>query len=281
MAAVKNTKKVNGIDVHICSSSRSEPHSHDFLELAYVAEGEARHLLNGEESVVSRGDFFILDYDAEHAYYSMGNGRLEVINCLFLPEFIDRSLKECQNFNDVVNSYMLKYNYSTVNISPANYIFHDESGEVLDILKRMLAEYEKRRSGFHELLRCHLVEIIIRTMRLSTPSAPVCHDSLCTRIIEYADAHLTEKNILGRVAAEVNFSVPYLSRRFKEVMGLPFSEYLSGMRVERCCQLLANTDKRITEVAQLSGYSDMKFFGSLFKKRTGITPREFKRKTRG
>ncbi len=278
MIISKNRRRVDGIDIHVCPSACSLPHSHEFLELAYVAAGEARHVLNDVETVVRTGDFFILDYNATHEYETTGKGQLEVINCLFLPEFIDRSLKECQNFSDVVNSYMLKYNYSTVNISPANYIFHDASGEVLDILRRMLAEYGEKRAGFHEILRCQLVEIIIRTMRLRTPAAPICNDHLCARIIEYADTHLTEKNILGRVAAEVNFSVPYLSRRFKDMMGVSFSEYLSGMRIEHCCHLLANTDRPITEAAQLSGYSDMKFFGALFKKRTGVTPREFKRK---
>ena len=276
----KTTRNVDGIDVHVCTSASSSLHNHNFLELAYVAEGEAEHLLNGERSVVSKGDFFILDYDANHGYQTTGNGRLTVINCLFLPEFIDKTLQKYQSFNDVVNCYMLKYNYSTVNISPANYVFHDEDGRVLALLEAMLSEYADKRSGWREILRCHLIEIIIRTMRLTTTAAPICQDHLCARIIEYADAHLTEKNILGRVAEEVNFSVPYLSRRFKLVMGIPFSEYLSNMRIERCCHLLSGTDKRITEIAQLSGYSDMKFFGTMFKKRVGMTPREFKIRTR-
>ncbi len=280
MDAPKTKREIDGIDVHLCFSCRSAFHSHDFLELAYVKEGEARHELNGVETVVNKGDFFILDYDASHGYTTTGNGRLAVINCLFHPDFIDKSLQKCKNFNDVVNSYMLKYNYSTVNISPANYIFHDADGKILAILERMLEEYEAKHSGWREIMRCHLIEIIILTMRLRTPAASVCQDSLCAHIIEYAHSHLTEHNILGQVAKEVNFSIPHLSRRFKEIMGIPFSEYLSNMRIERCCRLLANTDKRITEVAQLSGYSDMKFFGAVFKKKMGITPREFKSRTR-
>lgn len=280
MVTQKTVRKIDGIDIHDCLSSSTALHTHNFLELAYVAEGEARHVLNGVETVVSHGDFFILDYDAEHEYRTTGNGQLKVINCLFLPEFIDKSLQKYQNFNDVVNSYMLKYNYSTVNISPANYIFHDEDGRVLSLLTHMLAEYREKRSGWREILRCHLIEIIILTMRICTPVGSTFDDPLCARIIEYADTHLTEKNILGRISAEVNFSEPYLSRHFKETMGVPFSEYLSRMRVERCCRLLSGTDKHVTEIALLSGYSDMKFFGSVFKKHMGMTPREFRQKTR-
>ena len=280
MNVMHTTRHIDGIDLHVCLSTAASLHNHNFLELAYVAEGEAEHLLNGQKTVVSKGDFFILDYDALHSYESTGNGRLSVINCLFLPEFIDKSLQNHRSFGDVVNSYMLKYNYSTVNISPANYIFRDEDGAVLLLLERMLKEYEEKQSGYKELLRCHLIEIIIRTMRLRAPALPACQDALCLRIIEFADTHLTEKNILGRLCAEVNFSESYLSRHFKETMGVSFSQYLTNMRIERCCRLLANTNKRITEIAHLSGYTDMKFFGAVFKKKMGITPREFQKRIR-
>lgn len=277
MAASQLKRTVQDIDIHICPSSVSTPHTHSFLELSYVEEGEAVHTLNGEESVISRGDYFIIDYGAVHGYRSIGNAPLKIINCLFMPEFIDKTLYKCKNFSDVVNNYMLRYNYSVTNISPANYVLRDTDGTIGELLHKMLDEYSQKSSGYHEILRCRLIEIIILTMRKSTPPKRICTDKLCEYIIEYASKNLTEKNILGSIAKEVNFSTSYLSRKFKETMGIPFSEYLGNMRIEQCCRLLANTDKKITEIAYLAGYSDMKFFNSVFKKRLSITPREFKK----
>ena len=275
--ADKLKRTVKDIEIHICPTAVSTPHTHSFLELSYVEQGEAVHTLNGEKSVISKGDYFIIDYGAVHGYSSTGSTPLRIINCLFMPEFIDRTLYKCRDFSDVVNNYMLRYNYSVVNINPANYIFRDADGSIGELLHKMLDEYSEKSSGYHEILRCRLIEIIILTMRKSTSPEKVYTDKLCEYIIDYASTHLTDKNILGSIAKEVNFSTSYLSRKFRETTGTSFSEHLCGMRMEQCCRMLANTDKKITEIAYLAGYTDMKFFNSSFKKRLGITPSEFKK----
>jgi len=273
-------RNVKDIEIHICPTAVATPHTHSFLELSYVEQGEAVHTLNGETSVISKGDYFIIDYGAVHGYRSTGSTPLKIINCLFMPEFIDQTLHKCNGFGDVVNNYMLRYNYSVININPANYIFRDNDGSIGELLHKMLDEYSKKSSGYHEILRCRLIEIIILTMRKSTPPEKIYTDKLCEYIIDYASKHLADKNILGSIAKEVNFSTSYLSRKFREKTGTSFSEHLCSMRTEQCCRMLANTDKKVTEIAYLAGYSDMKFFNSVFKKRLGITPSEFRKLNR-
>lgn len=265
------------INIHICGNSFTETHSHNFFELAYVTKGRAIHTLNGFEKMIGAGDFFILDYDANHSYYEADGNDFEVINCLFISEFIDNSLKNCTNFNEVVNNYMVKYSYNTTNISPANYIFHDEDGKILALLNNMLDEYKNKVSGYVEIMRCKLVEIIILAMRQNqTIPTSECNE-LCRFIIDYTENNITEKNILSQISKKVNFSIPYLSRKFKDEMGIPFSAYLKKYRVEQACRLLAHTNKTITEIAALVGYSDMKFFNFVFKQTLGMTPRDFRK----
>lgn len=270
-------RNVKDIEIHICPTAVVTPHTHSFLELSYVEQGEAVHTLNGETSIISKGDYFIIDYGAVHGYSSTSSTPLEIINCLFMPEFIDKTLSKCRDFSDVVNNYMLRYNYSVININPANYILKDTDGSIGELLHKMLNEYSEKNSGYHEILRCRLIEIIILTMRKSTPPKIICNDKLCEYTIDYASKNLADKNILGSIGKEVSFSTSYLSRKFKETMGVSFSEYLCNMRIEQCCRMLANTDKKVSEIAYLAGYSDMKFFNSIFKKRLGITPSEFRK----
>ena len=80
------------INIFLCDTKKSPSHSHDFLELAYVVKGKAVHILNDAESIISEGDYFILDYNSQHSYYSVNGCEFAVINCLFKPEFIDKSL---------------------------------------------------------------------------------------------------------------------------------------------------------------------------------------------
>ncbi len=271
--AIKN----ENIRIHVCPDPHSAPHAHDFLELAYVRRGKAYHTLNGHSTIIQKGDFLILDYNAIHSYVA-DSDNLEIINCLFEPKFIDHSLKGCKKFVEVVNNYMVKYSCTTTNISPANCIFSDRDGTILKLLESMLVEYDTKNSGFYEILRCKLIEIIILTMRKNTPPSPVCPDRLCEYMMQYVEKNMTEKNLLGNISREANFSVSYLSRKFKNGMGISFSDYVKKRRIEYCCRLLANTDKKIIEIAQSVGYADMKFFNQIFKAQLGLTPREFRRR---
>jgi len=242
-----------------------------------VVSGNAIHNMSGDERKISAGDYFIMDHDKSHSYFKIGNGDFTLINCLFMPEFIDRSLKNCKNFTEVVNNYMLKHNHTSVNVSPANYIFSDKSGYILSLLERMLEEYSTSLPGYHEVIRSKLIEIIILTMRMHSKALPVCTDELCSKVIAFASENMGRRDILSHFSKELNLSVAYLSSKFKSVMGMPFSEYIKKIRVEQSLHLLANTNKKVIEIAQLCGYSDIKFFNRTFKEQTGFTPREFRK----
>ncbi|MBE7043722.1 MAG: helix-turn-helix transcriptional regulator [Ruminococcaceae bacterium] len=82
---------------------------------------------------------------------------------------------------------------------------------------------------------------------------------------------------MSQLAKEMNYSLPYLSRHFKEETGMTFSEYVQKVRIEESCRLLANTKKSVIEISQLVGYSDVKFFNQLFKKYKNMTPRSFRK----
>ena len=59
-------------------------------------------------------------------------------------------------------------------------------------------------------------------------------------------------------------------------MGITFSEYVQSLRIQESCRLLANTNKNVAEIVNLVGYTDVKFFNEIFKRFTGMTPRQFK-----
>lgn len=78
------------------------------------------------------------------------------------------------------------------------------------------------------------------------------------------------------LAEEMGISASYLSRRFKTVTGQTFLDTLNMQRVKQAIDLL-NEGARISEVAEKTGFSDYKHFSSVFKRLTGLAPREFMR----
>lgn len=81
------------------------------------------------------------------------------------------------------------------------------------------------------------------------------------------------------VAKRVNMSRSYFSLCFKKVVGKPFNDYFRSVRIEQAKQMLRNSRSSIKWIASACGFSDEKYFSTLFRQYTGCLPREYRSKT--
>ena len=94
---------------------------------------------------------------------------------------------------------------------------------------------------------------------------------------EYIDKNYADQNTtLSSVAEHVCLSPNHFSTIFSQECKTTFIEYLTYVRIEKAKQLIKNTDKKGYDIAYECGFSDPHYFSYIFKKNTGLTPREFK-----
>ena len=89
-------------------------------------------------------------------------------------------------------------------------------------------------------------------------------------------SHSEQRLCIEGLAEEMGVSASYLSRRFKAVTGQTFLDTLNMQRVQQAVGLL-HEGARTSEVAEKTGFADYKHFCSVFKRCTGLTPREYLR----
>lgn len=82
---------------------------------------------------------------------------------------------------------------------------------------------------------------------------------------------------LQDVADEVNFSAQYLSKQFNKEMGCTFVDYLTNLRIRKAIELLYDDQIKMYEIAEKVGYSTQHYFSTVFKKKMGISPHDFKK----
>lgn len=100
--------------------------------------------------------------------------------------------------------------------------------------------------------------------------------SVVAKAKEYIDASYMNYDIsLKTVADKVGLSPAYLSSQFKKEVGENLSDYLTHVRVKKAKELLCRTSKMVYEVAYDVGFHDYKYFSQIFKKCTGLTPRQY------
>ncbi|MBD2848438.1 AraC family transcriptional regulator [Paenibacillus sp. IB182496] len=88
----------------------------------------------------------------------------------------------------------------------------------------------------------------------------------------YADVNLS----LQSIAAYLKMSSAYVGRIFKQYEQCSVGDYLNGYRLDRACELLADSSYNVKEIANYLGFSNASYFITLFKKRNGVTPKEYR-----
>jgi YesN/AraC family two-component response regulator len=157
-------------------------------------------------------------------------------------------------------------------------VFHDDTGQIKKLMDLINDEAEVRRPGYTELIRCYLIEILLLTVRhLDDAEAAASGQDISAFITAYVAEHYMEELTLRDIADRMNYSLPYISKRFKDDMGTTFVKYLQNYRVMQGCRLLTSSRKSLGEITELVGYKDVKFFSALVKKMTGLSPADFRR----
>lgn len=260
-------------------------HNHLWFEFVYIAEGSVYHIFEGEKLMLNKGDYFVIDRLDCHAYEKIPGVDCYIYNCFLFPEQIDKVLEGVMYFSVILEHYLLKFNQSLLKYNPTHYIFHDDDETILDIILRLKYENDNRLHGFDEIMRCAWIELILKTLRkIINDDSKIKESSPTNYIKNYIEENYATDVSLSTFCKPLNYSLSYLSTKFKNDTGYSFTEYLQKTRIDKCLTLLANTNKKIPEIASAVGYDDIKFFTKIFKKHTLTTPANFRsmlKKSRG
>ena len=123
-----------------------------------------------------------------------------------------------------------------------------------------------------------LAAILTRTM------APVVfpenreNDSVSRRMQVYIDSHLYENLHLDALASRFGYAKMHLIRLFREECGITPIQYVLQKRMEAACKLLTGTVMPVGEIAVLLQYSSAQHFAAAFRKHTGVTPSDYRKR---
>ncbi|MCQ6559155.1 response regulator transcription factor [Paenibacillus mendelii] len=109
-------------------------------------------------------------------------------------------------------------------------------------------------------------------------------EEVAASIIESIDMlgeHAGDKLTQAEICKAINMSISYFSKSFKEIVGLPFVTYVQELNIRRARALLETTNYPVYMVSEQSGFHDEKYFGKVFRMKTGHTPSEYRMLFRG
>ncbi|ASN06218.1 response regulator transcription factor [Virgibacillus necropolis] len=123
------------------------------------------------------------------------------------------------------------------------------------------------------LIESELIEVIQPYLQQANLS------DMVNQTLETIHNRFDERLTLGEIADDIHVNNAYLSRKFNEELNTNFASYLNNYRIEMAKRMLKESPRmNISQVSETCGFNSQHYFSSLFKKQTGLTPREFRLK---
>ncbi len=101
---------------------------------------------------------------------------------------------------------------------------------------------------------------------------------IVSRAVNYINANLDDQKLsLASAAEALKVSRSYLSARFKDEMHQTMTDFIAKRRIENAQELLAGTQLPVQDIASICGIDDAAYFTRLFKMKTGLSPRQYRK----
>ena len=143
-----------------------------------------------------------------------------------------------------------------------------------------LPEFRDKLPGFEQV--CHgllqvLLVYISRKQNLSVISDSSFQLSKeCALAKRYIDSNYSQNITLDSLAEITHINKFYLAHSFTECVGQSPINYLTDRRLEACKELLVSSNLSVAQVATSVGFSSQSYFSQIFRKKTGMTPRQYR-----
>lgn len=239
----------------------SEPEYHIVREkglvshqLHFTAGGRGVLKVGGNSYVQTAGSIFYLSPGIPHEYYPDG----ECWNTcwtVFRGEYLAQQMRTL-GFGD--------------------YAVRDGcTEEIKGIFARLMAAARNPVSGAE---RCSglIYEYVLAARELFLSGGQLSGNTPCARAISFMEEHYSEDITLEHLAALSEISLQHFCRLFRAKTGMRPMEYLARKRISAAKLLLWNTGEPIARIGERCGYSDPAYFGAVFRKHEGISPKAYR-----
>ncbi|WFD08883.1 response regulator transcription factor [Tepidibacter hydrothermalis] len=210
-------------------------------------------------------------------------GRLIAISPFIVHQeiYLDHSPRYIAIFIDkeFFDSQLKEYNLEEIKTFKGDFIQIPQGFQSL--IKEFMIEADNRLQGWEQVmssLNVRIIHSIIRSLiGLKHNVGQITSRLDINRTVEYMYDHMGQKLTIEDISSFANMSSSHFTRVFKKEMGQTVIDYLTDIRLEKVKHLLMLGEKSITEIGFECGFSSTSYLSTVFQKRFGQSPSEYRR----
>lgn len=255
-----------GENIHITAQKRelyhyeSPVHWHNYFEIEFILDGAAAYMQNGKEYTAEEGHIHLLTPVDFHSFKAEGN--LTLINISFDEEMLtDRML-----------SLLTDKNFKKIHKAQKS-----DFDRLIKACELLIHECETDGRCKSQLCEYILFSFFALNSNKFISDTDTSELKGIGKALFYLELHFREDISLKKLSDISGFNTTYFSELFRTVTGENFTERLSTLRINYAKSLLKKGFS-VTDACFSSGFGSLSNFLSVFKKKCGITPSEYRKK---
>ena len=242
------------------------PEGRNDYQLLYIAAGKGYFYFKGSKkaTIVEKGNMVLFRPKEPQVYYYYAKDKTEV----YWVHFTGWKVEE------YLDSYELP--------KKENVFFTGVSPDYPWIYNQIIRELQVQRVNYEDVIKLFMHHIFLTISRYIKEGRQAKNETISDieRAVHYFNENYNKPISIEQYAQEHLMSVNWFIHSFKEVMNVPPMQYIVSLRIAAAKGYLENSDKNINEISNIVGYENALYFSRLFKKYTGMTPSEYKKKNK-
>lgn len=263
-------ERVKNINIIINKITYRNFHMHNDLEIIYVLDGSGAVNTRNKSFNIKQGSIILLNSYQEHEI----DAHKETITAVFIQ--ISNSL--FRRFLNYFSNVFFKCNDITASIS------NEKAAELKSyILSAAITYFEEKEfflfdflSDISKILGILFTQMPIEIVNEKDYINLKKQANRMSTVITYIDENYLMPVHLEDICTLIQVTPTYLSHLFSENIGISFQEYLNGIRFEHAMRAVADKSLSLTKIAEISGFSKLKYMNQVFEKKLGMTPKEYR-----
>lgn len=265
------------LSLHNCIVNHSNilrPHYHDNFEMIYAKKGRLNIRIGNETYFSEHQNIFFVNMFQVHSVESADGKEGEFHAILF-----DKKMLDIINMNDYYMEYIKPFiggeKRFPAKISSSSHLFN----KLAESLNLIINEFNAKERAYEIFIKTEIERIFATMVRYcdhfdsgNKDKFSMSNKRIMDDMWAYVQNNYQNDISLDEIAQTLNINKHYFCRVIKKLTGKPFTQLLNIHRIYQAERFLIETDIPVSEISEISGFSNQSYFNRMYLKYTGNTP---------
>ena len=248
-------------------------HTHDYVEMVYMCQGQTIHEINGDTVVLHTGELLLIGQNTRQKIHRAEETDIAV-NFIIRPEFFGQTLTYLGSEETPLRRFLIDclcgghggyLHFQTTDVLPVQNLIEN-------LLWTLICKTPYKQGLNQMTMGLLFLQLSNHTDRLKADT----EETAVVQALRYVEENYCSGS-LGELASRMHYDVTWLSREIKKRTGKTYTEHVQQKRLTQAAWMLKHTTYSVAEIARSVGYENISYFHRIFHSHFGCTPKYYRK----